>query len=37
VARVIGRPVNAEAHYDLIAEAVAALRSDAGSDSGALQ
>jgi F-type H+-transporting ATPase subunit b len=36
VERVIGRPVNAEAHRDLIAEAVSALRSDATS-SGARQ
>ena len=36
VARVIGRPVNAEAHHDLIAEAVRALHSDADASSGAL-
>jgi F-type H+-transporting ATPase subunit b len=37
VARVIGRPVNAEAHQDLITEAVSALHADAAASSGARQ
>ena len=35
VGRVIGRPVSAEAHRDLIQEAVGALRADAASDEAA--
>ncbi len=37
VERVIGRPVRAEAHQDLIEEAAGALRADAATSSGARQ
>jgi F-type H+-transporting ATPase subunit b len=35
VERVVGRPVNAESHQDLIAEAIGALRADATGDAAA--